>query len=416
MAPMNFIKAPNGAKPVHLVMAKDQTRNVKRGHPWVFQDTLASLPPAPDGSLALLKTKTGDILAKGYYEPGCPIAFRSLVVGRDRLDDALVLGRLERSHSLRQRLFSDPSTTNGFRLVNGEGDGLPGLVIDVYGAAAVVKCDGPGAAGFYDVAGIAEWLVSSVLPATSGQDDTRPCVFLKFRSGDKQGRGELVAGTLPSGPVLLLENGARFLVDIVQGQKTGFFLDQRENRALVRRLVPKGARVLNLFGYTGGFSIYAGLGGAGHVTTVDVAVPAIEAACTNWALNGLSPGAHDGRAVDAFEFLEAAAKARERWDVVVADPPSFCPSAKSVATGSAAYARLFTAAASVTAPGGLLALASCSSHMPSQAFADLCEDAVGGGARRTGRALAMQGQPPDHPFPMTCSDLRYLKFNLYQLD
>ncbi len=191
--------------------------------------------------------------------------------------------------------------------------------------------------------------------------------------------------------------------------------------------------------------MYAGLGGAGHVTTVDVAVPAIEAANSNWSLNGLEASKHEGRAEDAFVFLEAAIKARwegvaaagseeegrglhdsltspmrrsrrQRWDVVVCDPPSFCPNQKSVEKGRAAYQRLFGLAAQCTLPGGLLALASCSSHMPASLFYEVCEEAVAGNARRTGRTLSIQGQPCDHPFPLTCEELRYLKFNLYQID
>ena len=147
---MSFLnKASNPSisnqKPVHLTLGKDRIRSVKRGHAWVFSESLLSSPQAPDGSLALLKDKEGDILAKGFYESGSRIAFRTLALGRERLDDALIQSRLERAFSLRQRLFSDPDLTNGYRLVNGEGDGLPGLVVDVYGGhAAVMKLDGAG--------------------------------------------------------------------------------------------------------------------------------------------------------------------------------------------------------------------------------------------------------------------------------
>ncbi|GAX83279.1 hypothetical protein CEUSTIGMA_g10705.t1 [Chlamydomonas eustigma] len=463
MGLLSVQKLRNGetAKPIHLILSKDRVRSIKRGHPWVFKESLQDLPAAPEpGSLALLKDKSGDILAKGFYEPGCNIAFRAIALGKDRLDDNLISERLQRALALRRRLFPNPAVTNSFRLVNGEGDGLPGLVIDVYGGhVAVIKTDGPGATCFYDIDGIAAWLCQQVLTRSTGSDSSKPkdnttcfmgvnnngvmegnvgkrgssgsapasvqrlqqCVYHKFRSGDAAGRGRLVSGQLPNlggeqGVVLMVENGATFSVDIVQGQKTGFFLDQRDSRALVGRLVTPGSRVLNLFGYTGGFSIYAGRAGAGHVTTVDVAVPAVKAAERNWELNGLVPDRHSGRSEDVFTFLAAAISSREMWDMVVVDPPSFAPSKQTKETGGAAYSRLFALAARVTRSGGMLALASCSSHMPSEAFGALCVEAVAGTARRTASVLAMQGQPADHPFPIACEELRYLKFNMYHLD
>jgi len=242
-----------------------------------------------------------------------------------------------------------------------------------------------------------------------------PCVFLKFRSGDEAGRGRLVAGEMPEDPPVFNENGARFHVDIVQGQKTGFFLDQRENRARISRIVHPKARVLNVFGYTGGFSIYAGRGGAAHVTTVDLAKPACDAAEVNWQLNGLPAERHEAQAADAFQFLESAVKSKERWDVVVVDPPSFAPNKQSVERAVVSYTRVFQLAAQVTREGGVLALASCSSHIPSPMFGELCEEAITRGARRQAYVLGVHGQPEDHPYPIACEELRYLKFNMYQM-
>lgn len=177
----------------------------------------------------------------------------------------------------------------------------------------------------------------------------------------------------------------------------------------------RGKRVLNLFAYTGGFSVAAGAAGAAHVTSVDVAAPALGAAETNWELNGLQPRHHTAVAADAFAYLEAAASAREVWDVVICDPPSFAPNKAAIPAARSAYTRLFAAAAGVTARGGILALASCSSHVDSATFDEVCGAALGR-AGRSAAVLGVHGQPADHPYPLACPELRYLKFVTHLLD
>ena len=172
----------------------------------------------------------------------------------------------------------------------------------------------------------------------------------------------MVLGAAPEGEIEVRENGLRFGVDLLRGQKGGLFLDQRDNRALVRTLAP-GRRVLNLFGYTGGFSIYAAAGGARATVTVDAAAPAIAAARRNFERNRLATDGARFVAGDAFAFLERAARDGERFDIVISDPPSFAPSRRALATGLRAYRRLHRLCAAVTAPGGTLCAASCSSHV-----------------------------------------------------
>ena len=279
--------------PITLRLARDLVRTLKRGNPWVFADALRARPEAPPGTQAvLLDNRRGRPVARGFYDPTSPLAFRACSVEEGTvLDDAWAQQRFEIAWTLRRGLFI-PDDTTGFRLFNGEGDGLPGLVADVFGDTAVLKLDGPGARGFWTVEGIAEWLVQklSVL-----------CVVERFRERDTAAR--TLFGPQPEGPVPFLEFGLRFTADVLHGQKTGFFLDQRENRLRVRGLAG-GKSVLDLFGYTGGFSVAAGCGGAKHVTTVDVAGPALEAARQHWRLNGLPAGCHQVIEADAFEFLE----------------------------------------------------------------------------------------------------------------
>jgi 23S rRNA (cytosine1962-C5)-methyltransferase len=389
--------------PIVLRLNRDLARTIKRGHPWVFADALRDLPRAVAGSSAvLLDNRKGQPIAVGFYDPASPLAFRVCDTdGRAKLDQRWAQGRLRDALSLRRSLFD--SKTTGFRLANGEGDSVPGLVIDIYGEAAVVKLDGAGPCGFWQTDGIADWLSRAASVS---------CVYERRKERGREGRP--LIGTEPVDPVTFLENGLLFTSDIVRGQKTGFFLDQRDNRHTIRRLA-HGRSLLNLFAYTGGFSVAAGVGGASQVTTVDLAQPAIDAARLHWRLNELDDAAHDAIAVDAFEYLDDATAKRRRWDIVVVDPPSFAPNQDSVTKAKAAYQTLIAGGARCTASGGLLAAASCSSHIDLSAFLAICEEGISE-ARRRGTVLAIQGQPADHPSPLALPEFRYLKFVLIRID
>lgn len=398
---MSFIRTDPGDA-VRLKLTRDRTRTLKQGYPWIYRDWLSDLPPAPVGSRALVRDKDGSLLAFGMYDPTGPLAVRVCAVEKEKLDDDLIRSKLQAALDLRRMLFAGEGT-NGFRLLNGEGDGLPGLTCDLYGSHAVLKLDGDAPAGFWNVDAVAGWLVER-----AGVTD----VFLKFRS-DAKTRGRAVRGPVPTNAVEFRENGLRFLANLVDGQKTGFFLDQRDNRARIGELA-KGRSVLNLFAYTGGFSVYAAMGGATSVTTVDLAKPAVEDARRNWLLNGLHADRHEAVAADAFEFLEEAKASKRTWDLVVVDPPSFAPAARHVEKAVASYQTLFAAALRVTAPGGIVALSSCSSHVTPEMFFELTEAAVSK-ARRRAVIMGVHGQPADHPFPLVCRELQYLKFLLLQV-
>lgn len=406
---MPLLKQSDPKTPLQLRLARELTRDIKRGHPWVFAEALRDLPPAAPGTPAiLLDQRRGEPVARGFYDPASPLAFRVCAAEADQpLNEAWAENRLEQALALRRALFDDHTT--GWRLFNGEGDGLPGLVGDVYGSAAVLRLDGPGPENFWSAPGVARWAAESLGLKT---------VFLRQeRRHSKETPAETglaLVGSVPAGPIPFLENDVRFTADIVNGQKTGFFLDQRENRRQMG-LVAQSRRVLNVFGYTGGFSVYAGLGGAEHVTTVDLAAPAIETAQHHWALNNLAPGRHSAVTADAFAFLEQAARKKRRWDLVILDPPSFAPSQKAVKTGLAAYRKLIAAGAAVTEPGQLLAAASCSSHIDQAMFLQAAEEGISQ-ARRRGTVLGIFGQPADHPSPLALAEFRYLKFVLFRLD
>ncbi len=408
-------------------LRKPLARAIRQGHPWIYRDALAPGPPLPDGALVLVADQARRPLARGYWDARSPIAVR--VLGGAELADASaeVAARVDRALARRleglDRALS-PSTepgfvgpspggrseepfqrswpTDAFRWIHGEADGLPGLHVDVYGPAVTVRYDGAGARAFYDglPARLQQIGRARGLPVTA---------VVERRARGATGDGAaVVLGRLPDGELEVRENGLRFGADLRHGQKGGLFLDQRENRALVRGMA-NGRRVLNLFGYTGAFSIYAAAGGARETTTVDVAAPAIEAARRNFARNGLPQEAARFAAEDAFAFLARAAQAGERWDLVISDPPSFASSGRALTTGLAAYRRLHRLCVMVTAPGGTLCAASCSSHVDRAAFAATLRD----GARDAGRRAdvrEMRGAGFDHPTVAQFPEGDYLKF------
>lgn len=389
-------------KTVSLRLRKELTRSIKRGHAWLYSDAI-DIVPAAGGSVAILSDRRGDKrLASGIYDPQHAIPLR---ICRTQppwtLDDQWLAQQLQSAIALRRAAFDDRTT--GYRLVAGEGDGLPGLIVDIYDRTAVIKLDGGAPEVFYQPPAIAQWLCEQ-LPLD--------CVILRTR---QRGRaGEALVGDVPAAAVPFLENGLRFTADVVHGQKTGFFLDQRDNRALVERLAGN-CRTLNLFSFNGGFSVAAGRGGATQVTSVDIAASAIAAAEEHWLMNDLPAAAHRGVVADCFEFLESAASERLSWDLVVCDPPSFAPNEKSKDNAIAAYGRLAQLSARVTRPQGLLGLASCSSHVDAGTFRELNAEAFGRG-RRCATLLAECSQPVDHPTPLAMPELRYLKFQLFRLD
>ena len=389
-------------KAIKARLNKDLVREIKRGHAWLFSDALQSFACEP-GTVVHVYDRKGDRqIASGIGDPGHPIAVRVCRTNPSfSLDEDWVQGQLENAIHLRRAAFGD--STTGFRLIAGEGDGLPGFIADVYGRSAVLKFDGGAPESFYRPREIGAWLKQRL---------SLESVVLRTR---QRGRaGECIAGSAASEPVEFHENGMRFTADIYQGQKTGFFLDQRDNRELVRRIA-NGKSVLNLFSFNGGFSVAAGLGGASEVTSVDIASPAIEAANTHWAMNDLNTAQHEGVVQDCFEYLEQQNQTHRKWDIVICDPPSFAPNEKSRDAAVAAYDRLARASAKVTRAGGILALASCSSHIDHRNFVAINSEALGR-ARRRATLLADRGLPIDHPTPLAMPELRYLKFLLFQLD
>lgn len=398
---MSLLRDPK-QKPVKLQLRRDLVRSIKRGHSWVYTDALRATPPAKPGTLAiLLDNRGGREIARGYYHPKGAIALRVCTTQRgESLTESWAAQRMQRALTLRQTLFD--SDTTAFRLFNGEGDGLPGLICDIYADAAVLKLDGEAARGFWDTEGIADWLVDTL---------ALRLVYERQRGGQA---GRALIGPEPDVPVDFLEHGLPFTADLIHGQKTGFFLDQRENRLRMQKY-SSGKKVLNLFGYTGGFSVYAGIAGAVHVTTVDTAQPALDTSIIHWSKNNLPPEQHIAVNADAFEFLERAITDKRIWDVTILDPPSFASSKKTLPKALHAYKTLISAGATVTNLGGILAVGSCSSHVTLPDFIGAIEEGISH-AKCTATTLGIYSQPADHPAPLAMPEFRYLKFVILRVD
>ena len=379
-------------------LTKPLRAHIRAGHPWVYDRALAPPRGIAQGAIVTLVDEDGEV-ATALADPGSPIRARVLDVPGAVIDSAWVRGRVEAAAARRTR---DPLLVGctGRRLVHGEGDACPGLVVDQYDDTAVIVFDGDAAAMFW------RERIDDVLDGLERGGAALAHVWLRGSRRDKSGAMALRGD--PPAQIVIDEDEARFAVDVRAGQKTGFFLDQRDNRRTVRRHAA-GASVLNVFAYTGGFSLHASLGGAVRVTSVDVAAPAIAGLVKNLELSGLAPEGHEPVVIDAFEFFARANDQRRKWDLVIVDPPSFAPSERARPAALSAYRKLVAAALAVVEPGGRFALASCSSHISE---VDLLDLVSGMGPLRL-RASA--GAASDHPVLPAFPEGRYLKFLFFDI-
>lgn len=369
-----------------LELVKPLERALREGHPWVYRDAVRG--QARPGEVTDLLDRKGRFLARGLAEEG-PLAMRVWTTRDEELGPDLLRDRLLRARQLRESL--DLGDTTAWRMLHGEGDRVPGVVIDRYGDHAVLRLDGAVAK--------LPWLVDVVWEALG--DSGVVGLLGKERRGE-HGVRELRGERAPD-PIRVRERGMILEASLWHGQKTGLFLDHRESRARVRQLA-RGRRVLNLYGYTGGFSIAAGMGGAREVVTVDVAKPAIAMADASWGANDL-PDIHTGRAEDVRAFLEADST---RWDLIVSDPPSFAPNAKSKPAALEAYRKLHESCLARLSRKGLYLAASCSSHVTADDFTQTLRDGSRG-ARTVLQILERWGGAADHPRLAAFPEGDYLK-------
>ena len=383
-----------------LTLAKDLARPIRAGHPWIFRNALSPHAELPAGAIVDVTDGRGRFVARGYYDPKAAVAVRVLTLdAEERIDSAFLRRRLRTCLDLRRALVLD-AETDACRLVHGEGDGLPGVIIDLYGGYAVLKLYSAGLLPHRDSLARA---LSETVPGLLG---------IIARDDLKADKGELLSGAMPPDPLLILENGAKFAVDLFGGQKTGFFLDQRESRFLVRRLA-RGKSVLNCFGYTGGFSINAALGGAGRVVTVDLDADAVALARRNFALNGLDPSPHDFWAADVASTVKRLTDRGEKFGMVILDPPAYAKSQKAVDAAVAGYTALNRTALALVEKGGLFCTASCTARVSAEDFFSAVKSAASAAGVRL-QLLFQKFQPPDHPIALQFPEGRYLKFFVFR--
>jgi 23S rRNA (cytosine1962-C5)-methyltransferase len=369
----------------------------RRGHPWIYREQLRGpLDARAPGDVARIVDPDGATIGSAILDPQSPIAARLWVHGEGKLDGETMRGRFERALVMRDAMFD--TTTTAYRCLHGEGDRAPGVVVDRYGDVAILRLDGAAIAVWTD--SIADALFSLLAP--------RGVRSLCLRSTEKGAAVKLaqLRGDAPPERITVSEHGVPFVVDLAHGQKTGAFLDQRDNRVRVGRLA-RGRRVLNLFSYAGGFSLHAVVGGATHCTSVDVAAGAHATAQASFRAAGIDPTAHSFVTADVFGFLERAAARGESWDLVISDPPNMAPSAATKPRAIAAYRKLHALCARVLAPTGYFCAASCSSHVSLDEFvATLGDDVLG---RDDLRIIEIAGAGADHPVLPGFPEGRYLE-------
>jgi 23S rRNA (cytosine1962-C5)-methyltransferase len=370
---------------------------VRRGHPWVFAESVKSQDrEGTAGELAVAYDRRDRFLAVGLYDPDSPIRLRVLHAGGPAtIDRAWWLARAREAAARREPVFS--AATTGARCLNGDSEGFPGLVADRYADTLVVK--------LYSAVWLPRWReIEGVLREVFAPRHVVLRLSRQLRQAAAGfGMAEGFVGEPGEEVVVFRENGLRFEAEVLHGQKTGFFLDQRDNRARVGDL-SAGRDVLNLFSFSGGFSVYAARGGAKRVVDVDISGHALASARRNFALNPeLAEVPHEGVKADVFRWI---GEAGERFDLIVCDPPSLAKRERDREAAIHAYRRLNAAALARLRPGGMLVSASCSAHVsPDEFFA-----AVRGEAARSGRPFREQwtsGHAPDHP--ATFPEAAYLK-------
>ncbi|MBN8227652.1 MULTISPECIES: class I SAM-dependent rRNA methyltransferase [Corallococcus] len=393
---------------VKLELARGLGRHLRAGHPWVFRKALEHTPRIPAGSVVDL-TENGKFVARGYYDPHSAIAVRVLTRdSRETVDSRFITQRVQRALAARTALI-DLKDTDSYRLIHGEGDGLPGVVVDLYAGWAVMKLYSAGLTPYRPL--IVEALKAGVpgLKGILGRDEVgRDDV----EEDDGRGSGKMLWGEEAPELIPIRERGAIFLVDAWKGQKTGFFLDQRENRYLIRRL-GQGRDVLNCFSFSGGFSVNAALGGANSVFSVDQDPEAIALARENFTRNGLPAAKHDFLAADVFALIQSFKEEGRTFDLIILDPPAFAKSQRAVEAAVDGYASLNRQALALLRPGGLLATASCSARVTGDMFMGAVREA----GFKAGVDLALveeRYQPPDHPVRLQFPEGKYLKFYVMQ--
>lgn len=381
-----------------VILKRGKEESVKRFHPWIFSGAIARADKMEEGDLVTVYTHDGALLGNGHFQIGS-IAVRLLTFDDTEIDEQFYVKRLTAAYGLRKALGLMRDDNNAFRLVHGEGDFLPGLVIDIYGHTAVMQAHSPGMHFARNI--IAQALTE--LPGNLVHN-----VYYKSETtlpykAQLDPQDDYIVGSYDTD--VAIENGLKFHVDWLKGQKTGFFVDQRENRRLLEHYAA-GRRVLNMFCYTGGFSFYALRGGATLVHSVDSSAKAISLTNANVALNFPDCDRHKAVAEDAFKYLDEMHKGD--YDLIVLDPPAFAKHKSALRNALIGYRKLNAKALEKIETGGILFTFSCSQAVNKEQFR-LAVFSAAAQTRRKVRILHQLTQPADHPISIYHPEGEYLK-------
>ena len=388
-----------------IILRRGKEESLKRRHPWIFSGAIERIKTEVatelrEGDLVEVYTHNGEFIAQGHYQIGS-IAVRILSFEQETIDQAWWNNRIAVAYDVRRTLgLTDSEETTCYRLIHGEGDSLPGLIVDIYASTAVVQCHSVGM--YY-----ARHAVAEALRACYGErltaiyDKSSQTLPFKANLGAIDG---YLWGSAATASQIVKENGLQFAVNWEEGQKTGFFLDQRENRELVKHY-SKGRTVLNTFCYTGGFSVYAAEGGAVEVCSVDASERAVQLAAENMRLNFGETIPHSEVAADAVEYIRDIGS---RYDLIILDPPAFAKHHKVLGNAMQGYKRINARAMSQIKPGGILFTFSCSQAVSKELFRTTVFSAAAIAGRKV-RILHQLTQPADHPINIYHPEGEYLK-------
>ncbi|MEE1098650.1 MAG: class I SAM-dependent rRNA methyltransferase [Alistipes sp.] len=386
-----------------VFLRRGKEESLLRRHPWIFSGAVEYIKAEEEpkeGDIVDVFTKHGDYIARGHYQIGS-IAVRVLTFDDESIDNEWWQKRIATAYDVRKVLsLTDSEHTTCYRLVHGEGDSLPGLVIDIYGSTAVVQCHSVGM--YRSRREICDAIIKVYGDKITAVYD-KSSQTVPYKAGLNAVDGYLY-GRADSPTQEVLENGHRFNVNWEEGQKTGFFIDQRQNRELVGRY-SKGRTVLNTFCYTGGFSVYAMAGGAKEVVSVDSSERAVKLADENMRLNFGDDVNHSSVAVDAVEYLKEIGS---KYDLIILDPPAFAKHHKVLGNAMQGYKRLNARAISQIKPGGILFTFSCSQAVSKELFRTTLFSAAAIAGRKV-RILHQLTQPADHPINIYHPEGEYLK-------
>ncbi len=387
-----------------LVLKAGRERSLLNRHPWVFSGAVKDLPTAENGAIIQVQDSKKNILGYGFFDTKSQITVRLFEFGAQniRIDEAYWHKKIKSAYELRKKYVLNLAT-NAYRLLHAEGDFLPGIIVDIYNKVAVIQVLIKG--------------IEKVFPAILGglQQLGLEYIYLKTKENTKFSEAlQIPKGWLTDEfekPLNITENNLKFPIDVVKGQKTGFFLDQRENRLLLQQY-SKGKNVLNAFSYTGGFSVYALAGGAKSVHSVDISKDAIAVCEQAITMNFGKNAPHTSIVADCFDFLKTT---EEIYDIIVLDPPAFAKNAKSVHNATRGYKELNLTAFKKIAPGGLIFTFSCSGNVDRDLFRKVVFGAAAD-AQREVRILNQLTQPADHPVSIYHPEGEYLKGLVLQVE